>query len=465
MKRFDGSAFSDTIPPSFLYVASGYLLLWVAILNGYPVFYPDSAGYLTYSFNLKQPIFRTIGYSIFIRLINFASSPWLIVIAQSVIAIFVLYCVFKFIVRGLDQTEREALAFLGLVAFIAFGTTFPWFVGQIMPDVFTGLTLLLLFLLLYDADMKLGRSVLICFVFCISIGVHVTHLLAVGAVLLTVFILGRLSAFRWLRPNRPIKGIVVLVLIPMIGVAALTAISNWRVGSGFVLSPGKNLFLFARLMESGLAPAYLQQKCQTEELTPCKYLHNLPPTADELLWSSYPLLKDMGGWYGARGEAGRIVFGTIRYSPVSFVKECARQMFRQFVTFTPGDDNKTLSGGEINEFLELYPGEVPRYLLSRQSIGKLRKDAMRVTPIYAAVFWVSLGVCLMAPFSTRLRLKVGNQLLALTLIFLFVNALATGALSGVHPRYQARASWLMAMCCAAYLLPHVIQWRNKYPPL
>jgi hypothetical protein len=39
---------------SSLFVATGHLLLWVAILNGYPVFYPDSGGYLKVSFDLAD---------------------------------------------------------------------------------------------------------------------------------------------------------------------------------------------------------------------------------------------------------------------------------------------------------------------------------------------------------------------------------------------------------------------------
>lgn len=195
-------------------------------MNGYPVFYSDSAGYLRVSFTLYQPISRTIGYSIFIRLVNLGSSPWLIVIVQSVFVVFVWHSAFKLMVRELIPVEREALVFLGLVLFMAFGTTLPWFVGQIMPDVFTGLTFLSFFLLLYDSGMKLGRSLLTCFVFCISVGTHITHLLAVGILLPAVFIFRTSSAFREFWPSRPIKGIVALVVIPMMAVTGLIALSN-----------------------------------------------------------------------------------------------------------------------------------------------------------------------------------------------------------------------------------------------
>jgi hypothetical protein len=451
--------------PIFVYVVSGYLLLWVSVLNGYPVLYPDSPLYLKTSFTLHIPVFRTIGYSIFIRLVNLGNSPWPIVIAQSAIAVFVLCSAFKLLVREVIPVQREALIFLALMIFIAFGTTLPWFVGQIMPDVFTGLTFLSFFLLLYHPTMKLEGSVLTSLVFCLSIGVHITHLLAVSVLLVVVFVFRASKSFRPFWPTRSIKGIVALVLIPMMTVAVMTSLSNRHVG-GFTLSPARYVFLFARLMESGLAPAYLQQRCKTEELTPCRYLDKLPKTADEFLWSpTYPLLKEMGGWQGASGEASEIVFGTIRYNPLGFVKECVKQMFRQSVTFAPGEGNDPLQSVQpssiLDDFREVYPGEMPRYLLSRQSLGKLIKDREWVAPIYAAVFWCSLGVNVMALFTGHPRTRVANQLFVLTTVFLFANAMATGALQGVHNRFQARASWLMTICSAAYVIPWFAQRQNK----
>ena len=191
-------AFRQEVNDFFLLAISSYMLLWVAIFNGYPVFYPDSGQYLGVSVDLQPSIYRTISYSIFIRLVTFGTSPWLVVIAQSVITIFILRSAFKFIVRQNATSERGGLVFLGLMVFLAFGTTLPWFVGQIMPDVFTGLSLLSLFLLLYDSKMSLGRTALISAVLCISIGTHITHLLTVTLLLLAMFVLRIFGAFETL---------------------------------------------------------------------------------------------------------------------------------------------------------------------------------------------------------------------------------------------------------------------------
>ena len=279
--RLDLSQFTDNdllwwhqkVRSIFFFAVCGYVLLWVAIVNGYPVFYFDTQGYLKVSFTLGQPIHHALGYSLFIRLVNLGASPWLIIIAQSVITVFILHSVFKLVIREGGLVRCESLIFLGLVVFLAFGTTLPWFVGQIMPDAFTGLALLSLFLLLYDSEMSLERTVPTCIVFCISIGTHITHLLAITFLLAAILIFRAFRRFREFWPARPTKSIVAFVIIPMIAVAGLTGLSNWRAGYGFALSPGKSAFLLGRLIESGLAADYLQQKCKTENLTPCNYLH------------------------------------------------------------------------------------------------------------------------------------------------------------------------------------------------
>ncbi len=462
----------QTVRSIFFFAVSGYLLLCVAIVNGYPVIYHDTQLYLKGSFTLEQPIHHALGYSFFIRLVNLGASPWLIVIAQSVITVFILHSVFKLIIREGGPARCEILIFLGLMVFLAFGTTLPWFVGQIMPDAFSGLAPLSLFLLLYDSEMSLERTVPTCIVFCISIGTHITHLLAITVLLVAIVIVQAFSRCREFWPARSTKSIVSLVLIPMIAVAGLIGLSNWRAGYGFALSPGKSVFLLGRLIESGLAAAYLQQQCKTENLTPCKYLHNLPETTIDFLWGEHPLLKEMGGWNGAEREANRIVKGTILFNPAGFAKECVKQTLRQFVTFAYLGYGPLTSGPLFEYFRDIYPGETPRYLLSRQSqctspsprgcrSGRLQRDAATVAPIYAGVFWCSFGASLIALFSRRFRLRIANQLFILTLIFLFANAFLTGSLSMVSERFQGRVSWLMAVCCAAYLIPYITDRQRR----
>lgn len=146
-------------------------MLWVAIFNGYPVLYPDSQSYLWGSVSLQPPIQRSIICSRFIRFTSLGISPWLVIFAQVATVIFVLHAVFKYIIRqhAVFSTEGPIL-FLGLAAFLAPGTSLPWFAGQLMPDVFTGICFLCLFLLLYDSKFSLEQRVLASIVLAVAVG-------------------------------------------------------------------------------------------------------------------------------------------------------------------------------------------------------------------------------------------------------------------------------------------------------
>src|SRR5208337_1539376 len=110
----------------------------------------------------------------------------------------------------------------------------------------------------------------------------------------------------------------------------------------------------------------------------------------DFLWGSHPLLTEMGGWLGARREASRIVSGTIRRYPIRFLAECGKQTLRQLVMFRPGVDNPPLqSGYTVDVFEQFYPGDVPKYRLTKQWSGRLSWVAMRLHPLYNVVFWAS----------------------------------------------------------------------------
>ena len=390
-------------------------------------------------------------------------TPWLVLLAQSIITIFILDCVFRYVLQKSMPSRLESTVFLGLVVFLAAGTSLPWYVGQLMPDVFTGLTFLSTFLLLYDSKLIIERAILVSFVLSISVACHPTHLVDVTLLLLAVLVLRAFHGSRQFWPTRSAKGIIGLVLVPIMASTAVLALLNWREGMGLTLLPGRHVFVLGRLIESGLVRDYLKERCSIERLTPCKYLNELPRTAEEFMFGSHPLLKDMGGWLDSKKEANRISFETVKHSPIRFLAICTKQMLLQFVSFKPGDgsiprrsDNQDYV---FQTFQQLFPGDMTRYQLTKQWSGSLQKLARRVTPLQIAVFWCSLSASLVLMVVRGLRARVANQLFVLAVVFLFSNALVTGAMSGVHDRFQSRVSWLMGFCCAAYVVPVLL---NRY---
>jgi hypothetical protein len=443
-------------------IVATYALLWVALLNGYPTIFPDTGQYLIRSFSLEVPPYRTIFYSIFMRLTSFGISPWLVVIAQSALTVFVLRHCFNFLFEHRTSVTRESGLFLGVVLALAWGTALPWSVGQLMPDIFTGLLILCMFLLLYDSQLTTQTSVVFASVIAISIACHQSHLLISCAVLVGIAVLRAFRGARQFWPTRSKKQIGVFVLVPILAGALAVASSNRFAGMGFVLSPGGHMFMLARLFASGMAGSFLRQDCKLEPLTACKYLDTLPTDEDEFLWwYTNPLFNAMGGWVKSKQEANRIILGTIRYDPGRFVRECIKQTFRQFVRMKPGDGNARYFPFEIKELKTVYPDDIPKLEFTRQWNGGLMKLANRLSALDTAVFWCSMVCCLVFLVRDWRYADGAGKLFIFVLISLLANAFVTASLSEVSDRYQSRVSWLMAFCFMAYVISMLRRRQNR----
>lgn len=444
-------------------------MLWVAILNGYPIVYPDTGEYLQRSLELSQSPYRAILYSIFMRLSGASVTPWLVIFVQSVMTVYVLCLVIDYFIRENADEEgwsrRDTLAFFALIMFLAFGTSLPWFVSQLMPDIFSGIAFLAVFLLLYDVDLSVWRTTGLSIVLFISVGSHLSNFPSLVLLLAAVLVLRFFKGARLLWPEQSIKRGLVLVLVPILASVGLAMVKNWRSGFGFTPSAGTSGFLLGRLIESGLARDYLEQQCKVEQLTPCRYLDNLPKSSDEFLWGSHSLFTQMGGWIGSRPEASKIVYGTIRRYPFRFLFDCGKQMIRQFLAFGAGYRNDALRDGNTVEVLKhFWPAEVPIYEAAKQWSGQLQRIASRVYPVYQVVFWACLCAGLGLLIVRRSEAGRFSQLFPLTVIFLFSNALVAGAVSGVHDRYQSRVAWLVGFCFALYLLQVFIKRQKAGQP-
>jgi len=210
------------------------------------------------------------------------------------------------------------------------------------------------------------------------------------------------------------------------------------------------MFLFAQQLESGLARDYLKEECRVEQLTPCKYLDNLPRDANDFLWGWHPLLREMGGVSKGRDEASKIAWGSIRRYPVRFAADSAKRAAQQFIIFKPDDENFPMP--IVDQDLEKYSAKaLSKYQLTRQYRGWLVKLAEKTYPIYAVIFWVSLVGSVLFGFSRRSS-GPANQLLVLMVFLLAANALVTSVVGGVYNRYQGRIDWLPSLSSVLYVV-------------
>jgi hypothetical protein len=434
---------------------AGSVLLWISVFNGYPLVYPDTGQYLIDSFTFDVPSFRTIYYPVFMRLTSFGITPWLIVFAQSALTVFVLCLCLEFVLEHNVSSRLRTHLLLGVVLWLACATTLPWYVGQLMPDIFASLLFLSMFLLLYDQRLTTGKSVALALVVAVSTASHLSHLVSSVVILLAIAVLRAFRRTQCFWPARAKKQLAWFVLTPILAGSFAVALSNWSAGWGFTLSPAGRMFIVARLFASGLAQRYLQQDCKVEHLKACEYADNLPSNENQFLWGHSPVFEAMGGWNNSKREASKIIRGTVRNSPGALLWECTKQMFRQFITMKPGEGNESLEETMpyfIKNFRRFYPEDVPTLEATEQWRGGLKELAHRLSGVDTVVFWCSMGGCWLFIVWRRRYTDPEGKLFVFVFICLWSNALVAGSLSNVTNRYQSRVSWLMAFCFTAYLV-------------
>lgn len=451
MDHLPDKAAGSRLRPLWLFgwLLSACALLWVAWYNHYPVVYADTASYLINSKTPKALFpYRSLVYSAFIRAASFGFTPWLVVIAQALLVSTVLYHVFDYLVPASKNCGWRMSAFAAMILFLVAATSLPWFVGQIMPDVFTPLLFLSLFLLLYDASLSTAKRIFHSCVFGVSLGAHLSHFPIVALLLAALLAVRGVPALRplWWPATR--RQVTASILCPALIACLSLCVMNQSIGLGFRLAPSQDSFLFARMLPSGLAARYLQEQCPKETFAACRDLGNFPRNEADYLFRPNALFTDMGGFHSV--EAGLIVRGIIREYPVDFAKECIRQTFWQFISFKTTDTAEPYGAHFIARTIYvLFPADWNWFRNSAQWSGQLLRLSDKLEPWHIAVFWLCLTGNLLFVLLARPLGRVG-QFFCMGLLMLICNAMVTGSLAGVFDRYQSRAAWLMPLCFVFY---------------
>jgi hypothetical protein len=236
-----------------------------AFINGFPFVFDDTGAYLAPGGIHSIPQDWPIYYAVFNRILDINLSPWPGIFAQSLLAAWMLRC-FASTFFAITPVSHLLLAFL-----LTISTSLPWFVGQLMPDIFTSLMILSLGLLLLAAD-ALSRSsgLVVAALISASVAFHQANFLValwiVPAIVLCL-VLG------W-RPSKLfLNGLIASFVALILGVAALFTINV--VAGRWALSSGGSVIYMARLLEDGPAFNYLDTACVKQRFAICALLNGL----------------------------------------------------------------------------------------------------------------------------------------------------------------------------------------------
>jgi hypothetical protein len=453
------------------------LFLLPALYNGFPLVYGDSGNYL-----LGHMASHSVGYYIFNRVFDMGVSPWPGIVLQSLI---VSWTIWQFASALFDIADFPRMFLLAV--FLTVATSLPWFVGCIMPDIFTALMIIALVLLCFaqDALPTLSKIILVMLI-GVALGFHHANL----PVALWMFpALGLCALLGW-RPSTPfLYGFFASGIGLTLGVVAMLTMNlvSGQVG----LSRSGSVFLLARMLEDGTALSYLEQTCPRQHFAVCAeldelksynslhpYPQNYPgsggarpgamasrPSAccpsnytlsNHFLWGS-PLLEKLGGFTGEEAEAGAIVRGTLlMYAPAQF-RASVINGWRQLLLFSTGSDIFAYSDKHwvSTAILRRFgPAVYDNYRQSKQSRNVLDFSLIsRVdTEVVAASSLLLIGFLILSG-ATKPRSFYAT---IMTTTMVLGNAFTLGALSTPSERYQGRAIWLVPLLAGCFVLKRVI---------
>jgi hypothetical protein len=430
-------------------LVSSVMLSWVALYNHAPLVFSDTIAYAAAPLRGELPGFVSPYYGLLILPLHQGITLWPVVFAQGAMLGHLLYLVIRCVSDGSIENRHKILV---VIAGLSLFSSLPWITGEILPDVFTPVVMLGIFLQAFCTDqLKHGERWYIAILTTIGIAVHISHVpIALGLIVLVLF-LQRKFAPAHVRLSR----LALLVLPLFIAVGSMLAV-NWYHSRVLSLAKNGNVFLLAKWADEGPALSYLEQSCPTVKYELCAYLGDMRGlTHDDLKWrEDSPFTKVGSSLDELEPEARRIVWGTLKTYPVEIFCRSMKDAGRQILRFQAGDGLTPGYARLVAPTLgEVFSPAVERSVLeSKQGQGRLPIAEFRLLHMVGIIF--GLILCLWSFFAWRGLLP--TRLIALQIFVvagIVLNAIVTGALSGPYDRYLARVIWLIlfvglvSICC------------------
>ncbi len=417
-------------------------LLWVALVNGYPLLFADSGTYLRVGTEIYFPPDRPATYGMAIAPFHWLAGPWGVAIAQALFGAFLIGRVMRLMLPAMP-----ALWPLCMTLLLA-GTSLPWFEGQIMPDLFTGFVPLVLLLLVLGADrMALAERIVWTILLAGIISFHLTHLALAAALWVILLGMWRLAG-KGRRLGVGLSMALGSIALAVVGLSALNLI-----GAGqFRPSMASDSFLFTRLLDDRVSQPILDDSCAREALLICA----IRPTANDptiaqpgqhYLWAleSPRLILLEKDEVRVMREERQIVRRTLIDRPLEVLHLALSGWGRQLMTAQSGDGMIPYDAQmQVHRQIGVhFAGSVEARDRSLQQQGRLLDLA--ILPDLPIALVASLLVLACAVLNRDWNFTALAVLVSGTII---VNAAVCGILSGVFDRYQSRVIWLLPFAAA-----------------
>ncbi|MDF3075386.1 MAG: hypothetical protein K0S54_3053 [Alphaproteobacteria bacterium] len=422
------------------FIACTLLLLSAAALNGYPLLFPDSGNYMALSIVAEELPYRTLVYAALLTILGTQWTLWGAVVFQALC----IACVLDQTV-SLLITRHRPLWLLSLTVALVLLTGLPWYVGQIMPDVFTGALVLAAGLLVAFGDrLPLWRRMILAALMALGTAIHASHL----PVALALVCAGLLLC--WVQ-RRKRRSLVLPALALAAGTIAIPAVHYLETGRAY-MHKGGDIFLFARLVEDGIVARYLNEHCPLPDTVLCAFKNQMPTTHNGYLWEDTQAFDMAGGWDQSGPESQRIMLASLRHYPLMHLQTALRSFGRQLVLIRTGDYLRSSFRHNAAVVEIMLPWEAAAYHGALQQRRLLR--------FFDELNWlqvpIALAACLGLAWLVVRKWRRDRSLATFCLMLLaglLANALACGILSNPQDRYQNRVVWIAVLAVAVVAGP------------
>jgi hypothetical protein len=412
------------------------ILLLPAIWNRFALLEWDTGGYLARWYEGTLVPSRSTTYGLFLA----ASAPlqfWPALVLQAAAAVWIIALVLR-----VHQFPAQRFALPVIIAALSAVTALPWLASVLLTDIFAGLAVLALHILVCLPDRvssreRLGLVLFIGFAGSTHSG---TYAVLLGLILVAL-------AASWCMPALvPRTTLAHGVAAVVLGAVFLLA-GNYIVAKRIAWTPGGYGIAFARMLQDGIVTRYLNDHCPDPRLRLCPYRNELPLDADEFLWGQ-SVFDKLGRFKGLGDEMRTIVLGSLRDYPGMQIKAALIATAKQLVTVGTGEGINANMWHTYGIIKDRTPYNLAAMRAAHQQHDDLKFNL--IDKIHIPVAWAAMALL---PFLILLGWRnaafADLAILASSIaLALLGNAAICGIISNPHDRYGARIVWIAALAVA-----------------
>ena len=424
------------------FILCSFIGIIFALINKFPLVYSDTGTYIVSGYEFNLPFDRPVFYGLFLRYTSLKLSLWLTILAQSLIAVFLIR---EMILYYHNEKKNANLLTIVFVFLLSMSSSLSYVVSELIADVFTSYLVLCLLLWQNPNLTKIKRGI-ITLIFCYSLITHNSHFLIVFAAIACLVMINFLT--------KSGKGKVIFQLFSLTVIILILNLSfNYFKHKGFKLSRVANTFIFARMLESGAVHKYVKDHNSGGDII-TDHINDIPMNSVEFLWNTDQSILYLDsclpkkGWELCWCEKDGLFKSYIKkvlLYPVSremYLKNISESFLRQLWFYKVEALGPMTTDYPVKINVKTYlKFDYPSYITAIQYRRVLYFNL--TNRILFCTTLLSMTIIIIGMFYLRSR-KFNIGIVIFT-IFYLVNAFICSAFSNTIERYTTRISWILPL--------------------